>query len=106
MARRFSAQTVKVVEVLLKTPHAEHYGYDLIGATGLKAGTLYPILRRLEEKGHLRRRTEPNPREGFPARKQYRLTAGASQVLAAELMRVYETSPQIQGVPQVGLIQP
>lgn len=28
-----------------------HYGFDMMDATGLASGTVYPILRRLERRG-------------------------------------------------------
>ncbi|MGW4529247.1 PadR family transcriptional regulator [Amycolatopsis sp. NPDC004378] len=52
-----------------------HYGYDLSRSTGLKSGTLYPILIRLAERGWLETRWAEPERTGRPARHLYRLTA-------------------------------
>jgi DNA-binding PadR family transcriptional regulator len=43
--------------------------------TGLPSGTLYPILRRLTERGLLSSTWEAPVVEGRPARHLYRLTA-------------------------------
>ena len=42
-----SPQTLSVLELLLESPRSWHYGYALSQLTGLKSGTLYPILLRL-----------------------------------------------------------
>jgi DNA-binding PadR family transcriptional regulator len=73
-----SPQTVKVLSQMLMRRSAWHYGYALARETGLRSGTLYPILIRLAENGWLETRwTEPD-RPGVPPRHTYRLTnAGA-----------------------------
>lgn len=58
------------------------HGYDLCRATGLKSGTLYPLLIRLESQGHLEAQWLP-AEGGRPPRHAYRLTA-AGRKLAAE----------------------
>jgi DNA-binding PadR family transcriptional regulator len=65
------------------------HGYELSQQTGLKSGTLYPLLIRLSDQGWLEARwTEPE-REGRPPRHEYRLTregaALASKQAAAEI---------------------
>jgi PadR family transcriptional regulator PadR len=51
------------------------HGYELSDQTGLKSGTLYPILMRLSDRGMLDSKWEPSPHQGRPPRKLYRLTA-------------------------------
>lgn len=58
------------------------YGYDLARATGLKSGTLYPILARLASRGLLESVWEQAPPEGRPRRHLYRLTAVGAQMAA------------------------
>jgi DNA-binding PadR family transcriptional regulator len=67
----------KVLAALLSEPTADRYGLDLMKATGLPSGTLYPILVRLERAGWLRAHWEDvDPvRAGRPARRYYRLSA-------------------------------
>jgi DNA-binding PadR family transcriptional regulator len=50
------------------------HGYELILETGLKAGTLYPVLARLADRGWLDARWETAGPPGRPPRHLYRLT--------------------------------
>ena len=52
MPRRtaFSAQTLAVLAALAARPSDWRHGYDLARETGLKSGTLYPILVRLADR--------------------------------------------------------
>jgi DNA-binding PadR family transcriptional regulator len=59
------------------------HGYDLAKATGLKSGTLYPLLMRLSEQGLLESRWQDAERPGLPPRHCYRLSA-AGAALACE----------------------
>jgi PadR family transcriptional regulator PadR len=52
----------------------EMYGLELIEATGLRGGTLYPLVARLERAGWLESEWEPPAEEGRPRRRYYRLT--------------------------------
>lgn len=81
MARKpnFSRQTQSVLAALLAASSEWRYGYDLSKETGLKSGTLYPILMRLEAHGWLEARWEETPLTGKPARHLYRLTADGLQ---------------------------
>ena len=73
-ARRPSAQTLLVVTALAAEPGARRYGYELGQHVGLKAGSLYPILIRLRDRGLLEASWEDDPAPGRPARHLYRLT--------------------------------
>ena len=77
MARRpnSSKQTEALLAALLSTASQWRHGYDLSIETGLKSGTLYPILMRLERAGWLEARWEDEPSPGKPRRHLYRLTA-------------------------------
>ena len=50
------------------------HGYDLARSTGLKSGTLYPLLIRLEGQGYLEAEWQPPAGPGRPPRHAYRLT--------------------------------
>ena len=85
--RTVSRQTLAVLHQLLDEPDEWQYGYDLSRSTGLKSGTLYPILIRLADRGWLEACwTDPAP-GGRPPRHLYRLTgegrAAASRLTAA-----------------------
>lgn len=72
MNRRPSAQTIDVLRALSAAEW--RYGYELGQEIGLKAGSLYPILIRLSERGLLESSWEPHRQSGRPPRHLYRLT--------------------------------
>ena len=73
MKPRLSPQTLKVLEIFLEVPREWRYGYDISRITGLKSGSLYPILMRLAERELLETEWEVNE-AGKPPRHLYRLT--------------------------------
>ncbi|MGH3624719.1 MAG: PadR family transcriptional regulator [Sciscionella sp.] len=54
-------------------PDRWRYGYDLCAQLGMQAGSMYPILIRLADRGLLETSWETE-RPGRPARHLYRLT--------------------------------
>ena len=89
MARRsgFSAQTLSVLASLEADPASWRHGYLLARQTGLRSGTLYPILIRLADRGLVEARWEEEQPAGRPRRHLYRLTsdglAAATSALTA-----------------------
>jgi PadR family transcriptional regulator, regulatory protein PadR len=73
--REFSEQTVSVLTALCARPRTWCHGYDLARETGLKSGTLYPILIRLADRGLLESCWEDGQPAGRPRRHLYRLTS-------------------------------
>jgi len=73
MKLRLSPQTLKVLDAFLQSPQEWQYGYDISRTTGLKSGTLYPILMRLAERELLETSWE-TVEEGRPPRHLYRFT--------------------------------
>jgi PadR family transcriptional regulator, regulatory protein PadR len=73
MKLRLSAQTLQVLDAFLQNPTDWKYGYDISRNTGLKSGTLYPILMRLAERKLLETGWETSE-AGRPPRHLYRLT--------------------------------
>lgn len=73
MQLRRTPQTVQVLREFLETPLEWRHGYDLSRSSGLKSGTLYPILIRLTERHLLETRWEVSE-SGKPPRHMYRLT--------------------------------
>ena len=69
---RLSTETLRVLERFLERPTEWRYGYELSQLTGLKSGTLYPILMRLEKHTMLEARWVATE-EGVPPRHMYRL---------------------------------
>ncbi len=79
-----STQTAAVLLALAEDPTAWRYGYELCQQIGLKAGSMYPILMRLADRGLLETAWESDVPAGRPPRHLYRLT-GQGLELAAEL---------------------
>jgi PadR family transcriptional regulator PadR len=70
---RLSPQTIQVFDAFLEAPSDWRYGYDISRDTGLKSGTLYPILMRLADHELLETCWETTE-AGKPPRHMYRLT--------------------------------
>jgi PadR family transcriptional regulator PadR len=77
MSRRMaiSAQTLAVLAALAAQPADWRHGYDLARETGLKSGTLYPILIRLADRELVEACWEEGDPAGRPRRHLYRLTS-------------------------------
>jgi PadR family transcriptional regulator PadR len=71
----FSVQTLLVLAALSAQPADWRHGYDLAKETGLKSGTLYPILVRLADRGLVEARWEDGRPAGRPPRHLYRLSS-------------------------------
>src|SRR5690349_11706228 len=84
---RLTQPTLKVLRFLLQTPRDCRSGAEVGRATGVGAGTLYPMLARLETAGWLSSEWEAiDPRAaGRPRRRFYRLTAAGQNKACAEL---------------------
>jgi PadR family transcriptional regulator, regulatory protein PadR len=102
---RVTAAVAKVLAVLLAHPDADHYGLELMRATGHPSGTLYPILVRLQRAGWVAASWEDvDPVEaGRPARRYYRMTpegtVAAERELAAlrqQLSRAWPLRHQVE----------
>lgn len=87
MARGFSAQTLLVLEVLCARPAQWRHGYEIAKETGLKSGTLYPILIRLADRGLMEASWETEQPAGRPHRHLYRLTGDGLTEATAALAR-------------------
>jgi DNA-binding PadR family transcriptional regulator len=75
-------QTALVLEALAA---GRHHGFDIMDATDLPSGTVYPILRRIEEEGLVRAKWEREGtarREQRPPRRYYELTSAGQDRLA------------------------
>ena len=87
MAPRLSFGTVAILHAIAS---GSEFGFDIMDATGLTSGTVYPALDALEEKGLLRSRWE-DPRiarrEGRPSRRYFKLTTAGAAALGEALER-------------------
>jgi PadR family transcriptional regulator len=77
--------------LILRTIGAGYrYGFDIMEATGLPSGTVYPALRRLEQQSLVASTWEKESKalaEQRPARKYYRLTAAGERTMAKAVQR-------------------
>jgi DNA-binding PadR family transcriptional regulator len=79
------ALSVSSLAVLSAVSRSIRYGFDIMDATGLPSGTVYPVLGRLERDGYVRSRWESQTlaqREKRPPRRYYELTASGARALA------------------------
>jgi PadR family transcriptional regulator, regulatory protein PadR len=93
----FSQQALKILRILLDHPTVEVTGAELIRATNLLSGSVYPILTRFERSGLLTSRWEEgDPHElGRPRRRFYRLT-GEGHRVAFEAFRELALTPSLR----------
>ena len=81
MPRALSAATALVLDAL---DRGARHGFDILDATGLPSGTVYPILRRLEQDGLARSRWESAKiaqQEQRPPRRYYVLTTAGDALV-------------------------
>ncbi len=81
---RISRETLLLLERFVERPTDWRYGYELSRETGLKSGTLYPILMRLEKHSLLEARWVATE-EGVPPRHTYRLTPNGLELARTKL---------------------
>src|ERR1700722_11327818 len=74
---RLSAPALRVLKVFVEKPREQRSGAEISRTASVGAGTLYPLLARLEHAGWLTSEWEMvDPAEaGRPRRRFYRLTA-------------------------------
>jgi PadR family transcriptional regulator, regulatory protein PadR len=95
--------TYATAVVLQAIAQGRRYGFDIMDATGLPSGTVYPALRRLEHQGLLSSRWEAESRaqrEQRPARRYYEITGTGAEALAEALQRfrgLERLLPQLPG---------
>jgi DNA-binding PadR family transcriptional regulator len=97
----FSAQTLSVLAALCGQPSEWQHGYALAKLTGLKSGTLYPILIRLSDRGLVEARWQDEPQPGRPRRHLYRLTSAGLASATGALASAAELATARAGTPKV-----
>lgn len=81
LTRRPSAQALAVLATLSEAKRQWRYGLEIAAATGLKSGSLYPILARLDERGMVESKWLEPEKLGRPARHAYRITGAGRAAL-------------------------
>jgi DNA-binding PadR family transcriptional regulator len=82
-SRKLSGQTLAVLATLAERPSDWLYGLEIAERTGLKSGSLYPILIRLSERGLLEARWLKPAAQGRPPRHAYRILPAGLRALEA-----------------------
>lgn len=82
-SRALSPHARMVLAVLLDAGGQWCHGYELARLAGVKSGTLYPLLIRLEAQGYLEAEWQQPAEGGRPPRHAYRLTARGDQLARA-----------------------
>ena len=83
--RNPSKQARLALSCLYSAAPEGRYGYEICKATGLKSGTLYPILMRLSDNGCLESEWVASELPGRPQRRIYRLSVkGCALALSLE----------------------
>jgi DNA-binding PadR family transcriptional regulator len=103
-SRKPTPQTIAVVLALADNPSGWSHGYHLCRQLDLKAGTVYPILMRLAERGQVETTWETNPPSGRPARHLYRLTGEGARF--AQALRTAAAAEMPRASRSGGVIRP
>ena len=93
--------SVSALAVLGAVSRGVRHGFDIMDATDLPSGTVYPVLGRLERDGYVRSKWESPAiaqREKRPPRRYYEITAAGSRALA-ESAEHYRTLGARLGIP-------
>jgi DNA-binding PadR family transcriptional regulator len=80
--------SLSAIAVLDAIARRIRHGFDIMDATGLPSGTVYPILGRLERDGFVHSRWESQTaalREKRPPRRYYDMTADGAKALARSI---------------------
>ena len=82
--------------ILHAVASGRQFGFDIMEATGLTSGTVYPALERLESAGLLRSTWEADAAahaDGRPARRYFTLTASGAVALRGALEKYKALRP-------------
>jgi PadR family transcriptional regulator PadR len=104
--REFSPQTLSVLAALYEQPSQWQHGYPLASKTGLKSGSLYPILIRLADQGLVEACWQEEPVPGRPRRHLYRLTANGLARAKEALADLARQQPAARRAASPGARQP
>lgn len=94
--RRLGFGTIAILNAL---DAGRGFGFEIMDATGLTSGTVYPALDRLEDLGYARSKWEADSvahREARPARRYFEITAAGRKALAEAAARY----PALRAVPR------
>jgi PadR family transcriptional regulator, regulatory protein PadR len=99
-------QTLSVLVALCQEPSQWQHGYALAKQTGLKSGTLYPILIRLADRGLVEACWQDEPAPGRPRRHLYRLTSAGLASATGALTSATERAAEQVAAARAGTGKP
>lgn len=91
MMARNRALGAATVAILRSVREGHRFGLDIMDATGLPSGTVYPTLARMEDRAFVESEWEDAGTakdEGRPRRRYYRLTPEGARALSEALERL------------------
>lgn len=94
--RRLGLGTIAILQAL---DAGKEFGFEIMDATGLTSGTVYPALDRLEDLGFARSRWESEAvahRDARPARRYFEITAAGRKALAEAAARYPALRPAMR----------
>lgn len=94
--RRLGFGTIAILHAL---DAGRGFGFEIMDATGLTSGTVYPALDRLEDLGYARSKWEADSvahRDARPARRYFEITAAGRKALAEAAARY----PALRAIPR------
>lgn len=89
---RLTPATLDVIEALVDAP-ASIWGLRIVAVTGRPAGSVYPILERLERAGWVESEWENAPERSGPRRRLYRLNSDGAESAREVLRAARATRP-------------
>ena len=89
-----SRQAVRVLEALEARSQVWRHGYELMNETGIKSGTLYPLLIRLADDGLLESEWHPPVPPARAPRHAYRLTSAGRAFARSVIVKATPSNRQ------------
>ncbi len=102
MAKRTRGLGYATVAILSAVDQGHRYGLDMMEATDLPSGTVYPALGRLERRGLVRARWESDDvarREARPRRCYYQITKEGRRAMAEAAARFASLGDAVNPAP-------
>lgn len=95
--RALSPMARQLLAILADAADHWSHGYELCRQAGIKSGSLYPLLIRLESQGYLEAQWQPSAEAGRPPRHAYRLTATGRQLARENPAPTRQATPHLPG---------
>ena len=98
-SRALSAPARNVLAILAGAGSRWCHGYELCQRAGIKSGTLYPLLIRLEAQNYLEAEWQAPAEAGRPPRHAYRLTTAGRRLASENPPEAIPAAAGVAGTP-------